>query len=426
MSRSFRTTRRRSSVLEDDVTKTLLAAKTPTPISKRRGSAVSIESLQPSSRRNSIIMIDTPILATDFTNGQHKVLELTDTCEFISDFPAVLSLPSPPKSPDSENDEDIGTLSQHAHQRSLSVSSENPIPSIGKPTQKFDYHYAYKQKSKMSTRKLESFFGEKPPLDICMKEIEKEGLKAMLNSKIPLCYFMYSLLEEYSAENLFFLLEVEQYESFDYQCSNQQFATAQHIFITYLTPNSQFEVNVDDKRAVLALLEVSFAQFMRSNTADMMRRDIGEATTHYSPEARDNAILLLLRFLSRQSSPSSSHAASSVPTPASSAPSSPITSPTVAISQHRHQLVRTMVYEFVRALLDIDVEAYFSEGTRYRHSDRGESKGNSVDMGTCEEDMEPFGENGVWCAGANVKHRKSVKELNPFKKGHYRSGYGRK
>jgi len=82
------------------------------------------------------------------------------------------------------------------------MSSDNPIPSIGKPTQKFDYHYAYKQRSKMSTRKLESFFGEKPPLDICMKEIEKEGLKAMLNSKIPLCYFMYSLLEEYSAENL--------------------------------------------------------------------------------------------------------------------------------------------------------------------------------------------------------------------------------
>src|SRR5690349_9360225 len=134
MSRSLRTTRRRSSVLEDDVTKTLLAAKTPTPISKRRGSAVSIESLQPSSRRNSIIMIDAPILATDFTNGQQKVLELTDTCEFINDVPAVLSLPSPPKSPDADNDEDIGTLSQHAHQRSLSMSSsDNPIPSIGKP-----------------------------------------------------------------------------------------------------------------------------------------------------------------------------------------------------------------------------------------------------------------------------------------------------
>ena len=92
---------------------------------------------------------------------------------------------------------------------------------------------------------------------------------------------------------------MEQYESFDYLCSNQQFATAQHIFVTYLTPNSQFEVNVDDKvrksvitsiksqqnlrhcfndakRAVLALLEVSFAQFMRSNAADMMKRDIGK------------------------------------------------------------------------------------------------------------------------------------------------------
>jgi hypothetical protein len=204
MSRSLRTTRRRSSVFEDDVTKTLLAAKTPTPITKRRGSSVSIESLQTSSRRNSIIMMDAPILATDFTNGQQKVLELTDTNDFINNVPSVLSLPTPPKSPDSESEEeDIGTLSQHAHQRSLSMSSDrHPIPSIAKTSANYDYHYAYKQKSKMSTRKLESFFGEKPPLDICMKEIEKEGLKAMLNSKIPLCYFMYSLLEEYSAENL--------------------------------------------------------------------------------------------------------------------------------------------------------------------------------------------------------------------------------
>jgi len=85
-----------------------------------------------------------------------------------------------------------------------------------------------------------------------------------------------------------------------------------------------------------------------------------------------------------------------------------------------------MVYEFVRALLDIDVETYFSEGIRNRFNDRGESKGNSVDMGTWEEDMELFGENGVGCAGANVKHRKSVKELNPFKKGHYRNGHGRR
>ena len=85
-----------------------------------------------------------------------------------------------------------------------------------------------------------------------------------------------------------------------------------------------------------------------------------------------------------------------------------------------------MVYEFVRALLDIDVETYFSEGIRTRYNERGESKGSSVDMGTWDEEMELFGENGVWCAGANVRHRKSVKELNPFKKGHYRNGHGRK
>ena len=91
---------------------------------------------------------------------------------------------------------------------------------------------------------------------------------------------------------------MEQYESFDFVNSTQQYSTAQHIFDTYLTRNSQFEVNIDDKvrksviasiksqrdprhcfddakRAIFVLLEVSFARFIRSPTADLMKQEIG-------------------------------------------------------------------------------------------------------------------------------------------------------
>lgn len=82
--------------------------------------------------------------------------------------------------------------------RSSSVSSLlslNLIPS-------FDGHTLYKLKTARSTKKIERFFGEDAPHDICIKEIKKEGLKAILQSKYPLCYFLYHLLDEYSSENL--------------------------------------------------------------------------------------------------------------------------------------------------------------------------------------------------------------------------------
>ncbi|KAI7858973.1 hypothetical protein BDC45DRAFT_433467, partial [Circinella umbellata] len=111
----------------------------------------------------------------------------------------------------------------------------------------FEVHTLYKIKRSRSARKLNNFFGEQTPNDICIAEIRREGLKALLQSKIPLCYFLYHLLQEINSENLFFFTEIEQYESFTYLTSVQQLATAQHIYDTYLNPNSYFEVNIDEQ-----------------------------------------------------------------------------------------------------------------------------------------------------------------------------------
>ncbi|CAG8741149.1 13428_t:CDS:2 [Cetraspora pellucida] len=385
-----RSSRRRSSVVDgdEDITKLLLAAKTQNIISKRRGSAVSIDSIPPNS-----IMIDATITATKTIPSSRDKIAIDMLSSNSSDLSLKTHYTSPNQFP--ANGED--TFSK-VNKKNLSLSQ--PIPSFSQQrplihSANYDNHNQYKLRTELSSKKLYRFFGDKPPIDICVKEIEREGLKAMLHSKIPLCYFLYSLLEEYSCENLFFFLEVEQFESFDYSNLAQQYTIAQHIFDTYLTRNSQFEVNIDDKvrksvisfirsqrdlrrcfddakRAVFVLLESSFTRFIRSSTADLMKKEIGETTTHYSIKARDSAISLLLSFFDRQYSSSQSslvalhyknksfvhYNSPSNPyvTPPSSNGTSPIPSPTSMISHRRIELIKSMIYEFIRTLLEVEIE----------------------------------------------------------------------
>lgn len=76
------------------------------------------------------------------------------------------------------------------------------LPSFNEIVNSLDLFDSYKQKLSRSSRKLESFFGEPTPVDVCISEIEKEGLNAILESKVPLCHFLHYLLTEVSSENL--------------------------------------------------------------------------------------------------------------------------------------------------------------------------------------------------------------------------------
>ncbi|KAG0743560.1 hypothetical protein G6F57_005354 [Rhizopus arrhizus] len=233
--------------------------------------------------------------------------------------------------------------------RSSSVSSLlslNLIPS-------FDGHTLYKLKTARSTKKIERFFGEDAPHDICIKEIKKEGLKAILQSKYPLCYFLYHLLDEYSSENLFFFIELEQYESFKYTSAGQQIATAQHIYNTYIAKNSYFEVNLDDKvcrevtlaleqkdvkcfdtakRAVYSLLESSYIRFRTSDTFDLMAKECGELTTEYKKETKLAAINRLFNYIEQQNQ--KAHLSS---------------------TQKQYELMRSMIYEFCNTYIGVTI-----------------------------------------------------------------------
>jgi len=160
-------------------------------------------------------------------------------------------------------------------------------------------------------------------LDISVGEILTHGLKAMLKSKVPLCYFLHTLIEDYCCENLFFYLEIEQYKVFMFESPKAQLKAAQYIYITYLDASSKIEVNIDEKirrdilnqlnskscnlpavfdkasEAVFALMESSYAKFNRS---DIKRQMIDELdnTNIYSEEHKINAIRLLTSYLDKR------------------------------------------------------------------------------------------------------------------------------
>jgi hypothetical protein len=74
---------------------------------------------------------------------------------------------------------------------------------ISKPVH-LDDHTMYKVKKK---RPSSSDSGTCDPAqsaheDVPIQDIKTDGLSAMLDSKVPLCYFLHHLLEEYSSENL--------------------------------------------------------------------------------------------------------------------------------------------------------------------------------------------------------------------------------
>ncbi|KAI7895424.1 RGS domain-containing protein, partial [Mucor mucedo] len=130
------------------------------------------------------------------------------------------------------------------------------------------------------------------------KEVRKEGLKALLDSSAPLGYFLYHLLNEYSSENLFFYLAVENYQSYNFTSDMERQQVANKIAKAYLTTHSDLEVNLEDKisrtvrkalleqqrqpsastglefeaakRHVFSLLNVSYHRFRSSSIWDIM------------------------------------------------------------------------------------------------------------------------------------------------------------
>lgn len=186
-----------SSLIASDV----LSPRTPRNISKSRRSSIVAEHAGDAivtgndSRRNSISsLVVGPPLLSDSTNSYFQDMASQDDVNIRSETPTLRAR----NSCEDLNKRNSNT-SNNRRTRSSSISSllgsTHVLPS-------FDVHTLYKIKTTRSSKKLDHFFGEFAPHDICIKEIRKEGLKAILESKSPLCYFLFHLLQEYSSENL--------------------------------------------------------------------------------------------------------------------------------------------------------------------------------------------------------------------------------
>ncbi|KAI8990236.1 hypothetical protein BDB01DRAFT_501064 [Pilobolus umbonatus] len=372
---SIRSKRRPSYINLSNINNTLpsdiLSPRTPRSIVKTRRSSIVADHVQdviqsdsrPSSRRGSLSNYNNsfqfgPNLLSESTSSYFQELAALDENSDRLDTQYIKPTPSI---------EDIKNFHRQSKNSTL-VGSGTRTPSIASivgpgHTQNFDVHTLYKLKTTRSSKKLDHFFGEYAPHDICIQEIRKEGLKAILESKAPLSYFLYHLLEEYNSENLFFFIELEQYETFKYASVNQQLNTAQHIVNTYLTRNSYFEVNLDDKvrravmdalekrspqncfssakRAVYALLESSYMRFVNTwDFQDMV--DNCELTTHYNDEQRVGAVNKLLLHIEHQQS----HMDSNLHTP--------LFSSLTHTTKRRHELIKSMVREFCVSFLGVE------------------------------------------------------------------------
>lgn len=70
------------------------------------------------------------------------------------------------------------------------------------PPKRDQVSISYWAKRRGHSAYLSWFFGTKIQLDVAVSEIRRYHLAALLESNVPLCYFLYNLLDNYCAENL--------------------------------------------------------------------------------------------------------------------------------------------------------------------------------------------------------------------------------
>jgi len=221
-----------------------------------------------------------------------------------------------------------------------------------------------------SVQKLTSFFGDEGiPFDITIKEIEASGLKALLQSKVPLCYFLYSLLEDYCSENLFFFMEALHFENNLSLSREEQKESVVNIYNSYLSKRSWLEINIDEKvhsdihnfiqcinnktsqesiskclkgarNSVYHLMEGSYSKFIKSEGYLEMKKELG--TRIYTENDKLVAVGKLRDYIARTNE--NLHQGNS-------SGSLPSTS-----SNKYHEVISNLVHEFTREILGVDFD----------------------------------------------------------------------
>ena len=190
------------STFSTTITRTKNVSSSPI-VEQRRGSLAQMMSMTTTSslQQNPNTLFNTTITKSSTpSSSSSSAVKETIAIDDPMDQDAVMDFLSPDRLPTS------GATSPPVITNRRRSSSCNMLTSIHSSSMNtstgFEVHTLYKIKRSRSARKLNHFFGEQTPDDICIAEIRREGLKALLQSKIPVCYFLYHLLQEISSENL--------------------------------------------------------------------------------------------------------------------------------------------------------------------------------------------------------------------------------
>ena len=167
--------------------------------------------------------------------------------------------------------------------------------------------------------KLSQFFGSFVPTDVSFSDLETYGLPAFLQSSVPLCYLMRSLLDQHCVENLFFCIEVEQFEKYDFSMDDEkQFQAALRIYDAFLEFGSDLEINADvgireqvldgmdeqdqycfevARNHILRSMQLCFVNFSSSDLYQQMKVNLQGKRTPYDETTKKEAMKVLIEYL---------------------------------------------------------------------------------------------------------------------------------
>ncbi len=167
-------------------------------------------------------------------------------------------------------------------------------------------------------KKMEHFFGEHIPIDISIADIDRYGLEALVHSRVPLIYFVVSLLEQMAIENLLCFIEIDRFKKASFANGEARRDRALSIYANFINQDSDFEVNIDGKtqaalrealqvahrdcfnaisQRLLALMAACYRAFRSSALYTEMKADIEDRSRPYESEVRRRAITKLVDFL---------------------------------------------------------------------------------------------------------------------------------
>ncbi|KAI9202306.1 uncharacterized protein BJ171DRAFT_476740 [Polychytrium aggregatum] len=175
-----------------------------------------------------------------------------------------------------------------------------------------------------SVSKLRVIMGDSCPLDVSLREVYSNGLVTLLESRLPVLYFMAMLLSQQNAEALFFISDVRDFEQRNHRSYEEQAHEARTIFNAYFVPDSPLEINITHvarrkaaegiKRydrlcfqeatlEIAAILESEVDRFRRgSSFYQRMMQDLGNQHV-YGERQADEAARLLRTVLASYESP---------------------------------------------------------------------------------------------------------------------------